>query len=141
MIEPSSEPDRQGPSTGLDYCSDARPEYRCDTGHMGAAQEATYCGYELAFAALVQDPFAELGSREVGVTVEMGSLSRRMGPTELRELAAVLVDYAETLNDLAVRLTTLRAERQAADSPHSVRGEQLYSNEELSVPSSTSRCS
>lgn len=41
----------------------------------------------------------------------MGSLSRRMGPTELRELAAVLVDYAETLNDLAVRLTTLRAER------------------------------
>ncbi|MFF0337716.1 DUF6907 domain-containing protein [Streptomyces fimicarius] len=60
---------------------------------------------------LAEDPFAELGSREVGVTVEMGSLSRRMGPTELRELAAVLVDYAETLNDLAVRLTTLRAER------------------------------
>ncbi|MER6698837.1 hypothetical protein ABTY35_28090 [Streptomyces fimicarius] len=97
-----------------DWCLghvDARPEYRCDTGHVGAAQEATYCGYELAFAALAEDPFAELGSREVGVTVEMGSLSRRMGPTELRELAAVLVDYAETLNDLAVRLTTLRAER------------------------------
>ncbi|MEU6618446.1 DUF6907 domain-containing protein [Streptomyces parvus] len=96
-----------------DWCLghvDARPEYRCDTGHMGAAQEATYCGYELAFAALAQDPFAELGSREVG-TVEMGGLPRRMGPAELRELAAVLVDYAETLNDLAVRLTTLRAER------------------------------
>ncbi|MFJ6516468.1 DUF6907 domain-containing protein [Streptomyces sp. NPDC091406] len=97
-----------------DWClghADARPEYRCDTGHMGAAHEATYRGHELAFAALVQDPFAELGSREVGVLVEMGSLSRRMGPTELGELAAVLVDYAETLNDLSVRLTKLRAER------------------------------
>ncbi|MGW4631017.1 DUF6907 domain-containing protein [Streptomyces rubiginosohelvolus] len=60
--------------------------------HVGAAHEATYRDHELALAALVQDPFAELGSREAGVTVEMGDLSRRMGPTELRELAAVLVD-------------------------------------------------
>ncbi|MET8884468.1 DUF6907 domain-containing protein [Streptomyces rubiginosohelvolus] len=78
---------------------------------MGAAHEAKYRDHELALAALVEDPFAELGSREVGGTVEMGDLSRRMGPIELRELAAVLVDYAETLNDLAVRPTTLRAER------------------------------
>lgn len=102
-----------------DWCLghvDARPEFRCDTGHVEAAHEANYCGHELAYAALVQDPFAERGGRDVGVVVEMGSLPHRLGPTELRELANVLVDFAETLNGLAGRLITLRVEREGADS-------------------------
>ncbi|MER7723589.1 hypothetical protein [Streptomyces sp. NPDC096323] len=87
-----------------------RTEMRCDTGHVGAAHNLMYQGHELAHAALVQDPFAERHDRNVGVFVEMGNMSHRLGPAELSDLAAVLVDYAETLRHLARELAAHRAD-------------------------------
>ncbi|MFE2017575.1 DUF6907 domain-containing protein [Streptomyces sp. NPDC059499] len=87
-----------------------QPQFRSDTGHLGAPHRADFDGDELAFAALAQDPFAEHADRSVGVLVEMGQLARALTPAELDGLAAVLVDYAGTLRRLARQLSALRTE-------------------------------
>ncbi|MEU1216095.1 hypothetical protein ABZ424_27580 [Streptomyces sp. NPDC005790] len=88
---------------------DQAPQLLCDNGHLGTAYRAEFGGNELAYAALVQDPFVEHSDRSVGVLVEMGHLARALSPGELDELAAVLVDYAGTLRRLARQLSVLKA--------------------------------
>ncbi|GAA2987555.1 DUF6907 domain-containing protein [Streptomyces fulvorobeus] len=85
------------------------PQLLCDTGHLGTAHRAEFGGDELAYAALVQDPFVEHSDRSVGALVEMGHLARALTPAELDGLAAVLVDYAGTLRRLARQLSALKA--------------------------------
>lgn len=86
-----------------------RPELLSDTGHRGVPCRAEFRGVELAFAALVQDPFVVHSDRSVGVLVEMGYLGSTLTPAELDELAAVLVEYAGTLRHLARQLAAIRA--------------------------------
>lgn len=89
---------------------DQEPEALRDTGHRGAQHRAEYFGYELATAELVQDPFATAADRGTGVYVAMGHLASTLTPTELDELAALLVDYAGTLRRLARQLSVLRTQ-------------------------------
>ncbi|MFF9687285.1 DUF6907 domain-containing protein [Streptomyces sp. NPDC014623] len=85
------------------------PHLLSDTGHIGAPHRAKFDGEELAFAALSQDPFAVKSDRGVGVHVEMGALACSLSPSELDDLAVVLVNYAGTLRHLARQLSALRA--------------------------------
>lgn len=84
-----------------------RPELLSDTGHIGAPHRLDFHGEQLAYAALVQDPFVLDSDRSVGVLVEMGDLAHALTPAELDELAAGLVDYAGTLRRLARQLSVL----------------------------------
>lgn len=88
------------------------PQLRSDTGHVGPAHPMVFEENELAYAALVQDPFAEHSDRGVGAVVEMGGIGHRLDPAELDALAAVLVDYAGTLRHLARHLSALVAEEE-----------------------------
>lgn len=89
--------------------ADEPTELRCDTGHTGTPHPLMYEGLELAYAVLVQDPFAEVGHRGVGVLVELGPLANRLTPAELDALAGLLVNYASTLRRLARQLSALLA--------------------------------
>ncbi|MGW3931571.1 DUF6907 domain-containing protein [Streptomyces microflavus] len=91
---------------------DKPPQLLSDTGHIGSPHRAEFDGEELAFAALVQDPFVLHSDRSIGALVEMGGLTRSLSPAELDEVAARLVDYAGTLRRLARQLSALKAGEQ-----------------------------
>ncbi|GAB2325625.1 DUF6907 domain-containing protein [Streptomyces variabilis] len=83
-------------------------DLRADIVHQGPDTTLTFHGRLVLEAALVQAPFAELGTREPRISVHpLGAALEARG---VHELAAALDAYADRLRDLADRLVVIVAE-------------------------------
>lgn len=84
--------------------------HRADILHCGPDVTLAFHGRLITDAGLVQSPFAELdtpdlGGRTPGVSVS--AIGRTLDPVQLYELAASLDGYADQLRGLADRLAVL----------------------------------
>lgn len=80
-------------------------DLRADILHQGPEIVLRFHGRIIGDAGLVQSPFAELTSREPGVSVSL--LGQTLDPVGLYGLAATLDGYADQLRGLADQLDTI----------------------------------
>ncbi len=80
-------------------------DLRVDILHQGPDVELTFHGHVIATASLIQSPFAERFSRNVGVSLSL--LGETCDPAGVDEFAAALVAHATDLRHLARQLAVI----------------------------------
>lgn len=96
-----------------DWCAgheDQPPGYRGDIIHSTPDTVMGFRGHDMLIAALVSYPYVPaLGGLRTGVSVAFGRFGQTLGPADLDELAAALVEHAVQLRAMARELAVILA--------------------------------